>query len=112
MEEDPLEQTVDSLVDGAAIISSDLKKRIAIETLNTYGKAIVATAKVAPVCLALGATPAISQAQAREPEAQPHVPSQSQATNPLGFQFYATSTSGESFSLESYVFKTFDRRLK
>lgn len=75
-----IEKGIDVLAE-AATLSKDLKKMTAMKTAKAYGKLILAAAKVTPVCIALGGTPAISQAQVRHPDVELHIPSQSQDTN-------------------------------
>lgn len=77
MEDDFLSGAIDNVLDGVTAATNP-KKAVAKSTASSYAKTLMAAAKAAPVCLALGATPAISQAPARQPGGDPHVPSQSQ----------------------------------
>jgi hypothetical protein len=94
MEDNTLEQIVDTLVDGVVLITSDIKKMAAIETTRSYGKAMLAVATAVPVYIALSSTPTISQERMREPETQSHIPSQSQGLVMLESQVAAASTGG------------------
>ncbi len=72
MDKDDISRETGDLIDAAG---ADLKKSVAKKTTKAYAvKSLLAV----PLSVAMGATPAISQVQARQPEIDPHLPSQTQ----------------------------------
>ena len=77
MGDDSISKGLDDLSDLGAFFLEP-KKTLALETTKSYTKSFIAAAKIAPLCITLSATPVISQVPARHPEADQHLPSQSQ----------------------------------
>lgn len=112
MEENPLGKIIDDAVDVTALVASDLKKRVVIETTKSYCKTILALGTALPVSIVLSGTPTISQERAREPEVPLYMPSEANGTSlPRVLGLYAT-TSASSSTSEGFIFKTFNRKPK
>ena len=67
----------DTALDAAALVQEP-KKTVAQHITHAYWKSAYAVATAAPLSLILSGNPTISQTPARQPETDPHVPSQTQ----------------------------------
>ena len=94
MNDDP----IDPLVDCGTVFL-DPKKWCAIKLIRNYGKLTYAAATTIPLSLAFGGALSISNVQARQPEVDPHVPTQTQGMMMmLGPQIVAANTNSNNLS--------------
>ncbi len=75
MEKEPIPDVMDVILD-AATLDGDTKKLAAKATAKSYVQLAYVAAKSVPLCVALSATPSISQLPARQPEMDAHFSTQ------------------------------------